>query len=502
MLIKGVSCLFKLKMMKNYQRLVKIFEEYKVISRISGVMSWDFQVFMPKNGFAAKEKQLIFLDDLQNKLIYQGDLPKIIADVSVGGLSELQKRNFFLIKKFVQHQLLVPQKLQEEFSKISLRSEVNWREARAKNNYKLFDKEFKKIVEILREIADIKSEAFSCTKYESLLDLYDAGRKEKDLDVVFAKLKGELPQLIDEIIVGQKNSFSLPKKTYREATQKKFFLTLMQKMGVNKNWCRLDEAVHPFCTGYKGDVRITTRYDKQDFLSAMFGVIHESGHALYDDGLPARYDDLLIGEDAGMALHESQSLFWEMQIARSKPFVKFLTPRVNKAFNLSLEEGELFSAINKVEKSFIRVEADEVTYPMHIILRYEIERDLINRKIETSQVPDIWGQKMKLYLGLDVANDSLGCLQDIHWSDGSLGYFPTYSLGSIYAAQIAEKAKAVIGGFDKKIEEGKFKEIVGFLKENIHQKGHSKNADDIVKDVCGKGCDADMFLGYLRSKYL
>ena len=488
--------------MKNYQKLVKIFKEYKVISRISGVMSWDFQVNMPKDGFAAKEKQMIFLDDLQNKLIYQGDLQAIVADVNVERLSEFQKRNFFLMKKFVEHQLLVPQKLQEEFSKISLRSEVNWQEARKKSDYKLFDKEFKKIIDILREIADIKSESFSCTKYESLLDLYDGGRKEKDLDVVFAKLKGALPQLIDEIIVRQKNGFSLPKKTYREATQKKFFLTLMQKMGVNKNWCRLDKAVHPFCTGYKGDVRITTRYDKKDFLSAMFGVIHESGHALYDDGLPSRYDDLLIGEDAGMAFHESQSLFWEMQIARSKPFAKFLTPKVNKAFNISVRESELFSAINKVEKSFIRVEADEVTYPMHIILRYEIEKDLINRKIETSQVPDIWRDKMKSYLGLDVANDSLGCLQDIHWSDGSLGYFPTYSLGAIYAAQIAEKAKSEIKDFEGKIEEGKFKEIVTFLKKNIHQKGHSKNADDIVKDLCGKGCDAEMFLGYLRSKYL
>jgi carboxypeptidase Taq len=486
--------------MKNYKKLTGVFEEYYKLSRISSILSWDSQVNMPKFGFREREKQMNLLGDLVNEKLYAPETLNALNEVDKSKLSLFEKRNFFLMKRFLEHKTIVPEKLQKEITAVSLKSEFNWQEARDKKDFKLFNKEFSKLMKLLQEVASIKSEFFGVSKYESLMDEYDPGRKEKDLDEVFCGLKKELPSLIDKIISKQHPS-SLPQKNYRAQTQKKFFTQIIKQLGISNNWCRIDESTHPFCTGYSGDVRITTRYDKADFMPALMGLIHESGHALYDNQMPKKYADMPIGQDAGMALHESQSLFFEMQVGRSKSFSKFITPKINKAFNLELTPDDLYANINKVEKSLIRVDADEATYPLHVILRYEIEKDLINGKIKSDDLPEVWNGKIKEYLGLEVPNDGLGCLQDIHWSDGSLGYFPSYSLGAIYAAQIKQAALAKIPNFDELVEAGKFKEITEFLKENIHKFGSEKDADGIVGGLCGKKLELSVFLGYLKGKY-
>ena len=232
------------------------------------------------------------------------------------------------------------------------------------------------------------------------------------------------------------------------------------------------------------------------------GIIHESGHAIYDSNLPQNQCTKAIGQDAGMALHESQSLFYEMQIARSMEFCKFALPHINKYLNLSISAADLYNNLNYVKKDYIRIDSDEVTYPLHIILRYNIEKDLINKKIETKDIPEIWAIQTEKLFQLKAPKNQNGCLQDIHWSDGSLGYFPTYSLGAIYASQIANKFRNILSDFDNLIEAGNFAKINEVLKENIHKKAHSQNAEEIITEFCGSKLDADCYLRYLEKKFL
>ncbi|MDA0902654.1 MAG: carboxypeptidase M32 [Proteobacteria bacterium] len=490
--------------MTNYQQLKAIFQCYYSLDQINGILSWDRQVMMPKKGFEIRKAQQILLDDLANETICDPNVGQLIADCDPSNLSAFEQRDFALMKKIFIHKTAIPQKLQQSFTKLGLETEFIWAEAKANNDFKNFNKSFKKLVEMVREIASIKSEILGVTAYEALIDQYDEGRKEQELDELFAKLSKDLPPLIDQIIAQQQQPTQFL-NDYPIALQKQLGLKIMKQFGADDSWCRADESAHPFSSSEPGDGRITTRYIKGDFISGLMAFIHETGHALYDNNRPLATMFQPIGQFQGMALHESQSLFLEMQIGRSRSFCEFLAPQICEIFSLkssACNAQTLFNNINFVQKSYIRVDADEATYPLHVMLRYEIEKALIYKEVETDDLPEIWNEKLAKYLGLNAPEISKGVLQDIHWSDGTFGYFPTYSLGAIYAANIAVRVKQLIPNYDALIAQGQFGQIINCLKEHIHQKAASKNAQQIVQDFCGFAPNADVFIDYLKGKYL
>ena len=489
--------------MVEYKKLKEIFKRYYLLEKVNEILGWDRQVMMPEGGFTMRKEQQIFLDDLSNEIVCSKEVKKLIDNCDISKLSDFEKRDFALMKNIMSHKTAIPKKLQQEFIKLGLETEQIWVKARESDNFNAFNKSFKKLVKIIREIAHIKSEVLGVSPYDALIDQYDEGRKEKDLDNLFSKLSDKLPSLIDKIIAQQKESVHFL-DDYSVKLQEKLGLQVIKSFGVDNLWCRADEAVHPFSSSEPGDGRITTRYLKNDFISGLMAFIHEAGHAIYDNNRPL--DTMLqpIGQFQGMALHESQSLFMEMQIGRSRAFCKFLAPQICDIFGLSnkiCNEESLFNKMNFVKKSYIRVDADEVTYPLHVMMRYEIEKDLIYDKIQTDDLPDVWNDKLKTFFDLKAPKVSKGVLQDIHWGSGTFGYFPTYSLGAIYASQIAAKVKQLITNYEQLIAKGEFTEILNCIKDNIHKKAAVDTADNIVKDFCGEPLNADVFLNYIKDKY-
>ena len=488
---------------KNYQKLQEIFSKYYLLNKTNAILAWDRQVMMPKNGFALRKEQQMLLDQISNDLICKPQVKELLDNCDISRLSNLERRDLDLMKKMFIHKTAIPKNLRQEFISLGLETEEIWAEARANNDFQYFNSSFKKLVAIVRQIAIIKSEILNVTAYEALLDSNDEGRKEKDIDDLFARLVIELPPLIDKAISKQEKPIRFL-KNYPVDLQEKLGLEVIKHFGFNKSWCRADESLHPFSSSEPGDARITTRYYKDDFLSGLMAFIHEIGHALYDNHRPKSKMLKAVGQYQGMALHESQSLFLEMQIGRSRAFCEFLAPKMQNIFNLDQEicsPQNLFHQINRVKRSYIRVDADEMTYPLHVILRYQIEKQLIYGEIETDDLEEVWNEKLKTLLDLKAPTVSQGVLQDIHWADGTFGYFPTYSLGAIYSSMIAKKVKELIPDFNNLIAKGDFMEILDCLKHNIHLRAATDNADAIIKNFCGKSLDSDIFIDYLKEKY-
>jgi len=364
----------------------------------------------------------------------------------------------------------------------------------------------KDVVGIVREVAKIKGEAFGCSPYDALLDQYDPGRKSAQLDKVFDDLSGFLPSFIKEVVEKQKSKkLTELKGPFPIEIQKNISRQLLDVVGFDLNHGRLDESHHPFCGGYPGDIRITTRYDENDFTSALMGVVHEAGHAMYEAGLPEKWRGMPVGEARGMSVHESQSLLVEMQACRSKEFAKFLLPILKKEFDVKgkgWSAENLYGLFTKVEPSLIRVDADEVTYPAHVMLRYYIEKYIISGDMEVEDLPDAWSQGMEKFLGIKPTDDKDGCMQDIHWMDGTFGYFPTYTLGAIYAAQLFAAAKSANKEVLPSIGKGDFSPLKDWLNKNIHQWGSKMPTDELIKKATGSELDLEVYKNHLKERYL
>ena len=360
------------------------------------------------------------------------------------------------------------------------------------------------MVELSREEAKIRADATNLTPYDAMLDIYEPGTSSASLDVLFADVKAWLPSLIDEVIEKQsREQFNAPSGIYSTEKQKALGLEVMKLLQFDFEHGRLDESVHPFCGGVPSDVRITTRYDEAEFVQSLMGIVHETGHARYEQGLPKHLAGQPAGEARSMGIHESQSLFFEMQVGRSDPFIGHLANLAGQQFSGSEFEQKNFQKIyTRVKKDFIRVDADELTYPAHVILRYEIERDLINGNIKHTDVPELWNTKMQSYLGLSTqGNFTNGCMQDIHWTDGAFGYFPSYTLGAMYAAQFMASMKKTVD-VNSVIESGDLSPIFTWLESNIWSKGSLLTTDDLVKGATGETLNAQYFKDHLRSRYL
>jgi carboxypeptidase Taq len=397
----------------------------------------------------------------------------------------------------------IPADKYKEYVMLTSEAESVWEEAKISNNFELFKPYLEKIVDFNLDFIELWG--YKDNKYDTLLDFYEPGMTVKKLDRIFGELRSKLVPLVAKIKESTQVDDSALKKHYDTQKQEEFGLFILNKMGYDFKAGRLDESEHPFTTGINsGDVRITTHYYTNDMSSALMSSLHEGGHALYEQNISKELKGTPLATGTSMGIHESQSRFWENIIGRSYSFWSCYYSELQKTFPEQLKDmplEEFYRAINKVEPSLIRVEADEVTYNLHIMIRYEIEKALINREIKVSDLPDIWNSKMEEYLGVVPPNDAKGVLQDIHWAGGSFGYFPSYSLGNIYSAQLYNAARKDIRDFDQLISRGELVKIKEWLGEKVHKHGKLLEPGEILKAVTGEEINSSYLVEYLEKKY-
>ncbi len=493
------------------EKLQELKRQLAVVSDLhhaEAVLGWDQQVLMPPKGAEARANQLGTLSKLAHEYFTADGIGKLLAELADvaahldydsddASLIRVTQRNYTKAKR-------VPAALVEEISHTSALALEAWTQARKESNFTLFQPHLEKIVALEIELANRLG--YDDRIYDALLDQYEPEMKTRQVEAIFAPFKQDVTPLI-AAIAQQANAVNgaVLTRTYAEQKQWDFGVAVIKQIGFDFQAGRQDKSVHPFTTGFGlGDTRITTRVDKNYLPMALFGTIHETGHALYDMGYRAELERTPLAGGASLGVHESQSRLWENIVGRSRGFWQYYFPRLREQFpdQLADQTAESFyRAVNKVAPSFIRVEADEVTYSMHIMLRFEIENELIEGKLKVADVPEAWNAKMQAYLGITPPNDAQGCLQDIHWSMGSIGYFATYSLGSMFSVQLYDKALRDIPTLPTQIENGQFSELLGWLRQNIHQHGAKYTLDELAKRVTGESLQSRSYLAYLKKKY-
>jgi len=495
--------------MKSYLKLCEKFETTSRIYNAMAILGWDNSVIMQPGSAEDRARQQSTLGAIAHQITTAPEINELLLDAEKNETKDLddwQKSNLRLMRNEWIHNNAVPEKLLTEMTMATSECEITWRDAKQANDFKAFAAPLKKVLKLSREVAGLKSKALKLSLYDALLDQYDEGRRSADIDNIFAGLKNFLPGFIEQVKSKQSKlpQAKKPIGPFPVEKQKAIALKMMERMGFDFNKGRLDVSAHPFSGGTSDDVRITTRYNESDYTKALMGVFHETGHALYSAGVPAKYRGQPVGNCLGMGIHESQSLLMEMQVCRSRDFINFLAPQVQEAFGNTPENSadNLYLYYNKVEPGLIRVDADEVTYPIHVIIRYEIEKQLVEGTLEVDDIPELWNKMMKDMLGVTVPSDREGCMQDIHWSDGSFGYFPTYTLGAMTAAQLFAKCKKDNPNILNEISQGNFNSLVSWLRENVHSKGCLYTADELINKVTGQPLNAEVYKDYLKNKYL
>jgi carboxypeptidase Taq len=382
-----------------------------------------------------------------------------------------------------------------------------WRRARPASDFKALLPSLQRVLDLARETGEAKAERLGTSPYEALLDRFEPGGSTKRIDQVFEDYASFLPAFLETVLAHQARRPApvLPKGPFPVEAQRRLGLELMGRIGFDFQHGRLDVSAHPFCGGIPEDVRITTRYAEDDFTQSLMGVLHETGHALYEMGLPKSWRRQPVGEARGMAVHESQSLLIEMQACRSRAFMDFAAPVIAKAFGGA---GPGWSADNlhriytRVARSLIRVEADEVTYPAHVILRYRLEKAMIAGDLKLSDLPGAWNDGMKALLGIVPPDDRQGCLQDIHWPAGVWGYFPTYSLGAMTAAQLFDAATRADPAIEPGLARGDFAPLLAWLRAHVHRLGSKLSTDELVTSATGRPLDPAVFKAHVTRRYL
>ena len=495
--------------MNAYISLEHRFARLSALGDASGILGWDQQTTMPLGAAGRRSEQLATLAVLSHEILIAPETADLLdaAEQGATGLKTWQQANLREMRRTHAHATALPADLVEARSKAASRCEIAWRQARADADFAAIAPLLSEVLTLEREAGVAKGAALGLSPYDALLDGYDPGMRQARIDPLFADLRAEFPELLAQVLARQAaQGPALPLDgPFPADVQRAIGLRLMDVVGFDATRGRLDISAHPFCGGATDDVRITTRYDEADFSTALMGVLHESGHALYEQGRPRDWLSQPVGSARGMTLHESQSLIMEMQACRSPAFVAYLAPILREAFGRSgpaWEAANLARAYTHVEPGFIRVDADEVTYPAHILLRYGLETALIASDMKVADIPAAWNDGMRQLLGLDVPNDRLGCLQDIHWFCGSFGYFPTYTLGAMAAAQLFAAARDAEPGLMEGIGHGDFAPMLRWLRINIHASGSLFSTDELLSKATGSPLDAQAYRAHLRARYL
>lgn len=495
--------------MKGTQELYEQYSEH--MRRIAdmryaaAVLQWDQETYMPVKGANGRARQLATLSEAAHELATAASFVELVTElVQRNDLNELQRKNVLL----TQEDLLRQQKLSGVFvrtlSEAVSKAFNSWVAARKENRFSLFEADLATLVALKRESAELYG--YEGHTYNALIYEYERSVTVQKLDAVFASVIPVLEELIGSITkkVAPDNSFL--HRYYAKDKQWDWGMWLVREMGFDFDAGRQDISMHPFTTNFSAsDVRITTRIDEHDFANMTWSCIHEAGHALYEQGLPDSEYGLPSGEYASLSIHESQSRLWENCVGRSKAFWKHYYPALKEYFPAQLDEvtPELFyKGINKVQPSFIRTEADELTYHFHVYIRYQIEKEIIDGSLPVKDISARWNELYKKHLGIDVPDDNTGCLQDVHWSHGSFGYFPTYSLGSFYAAQFWETARKQLPVLQKDaMNPAALELLLNWLREHIHASGRLKDSEVLCKDVTGDTLQVEYFINYAKEKY-
>ncbi len=494
-------------MSTSYAQLEKRFKRMHVLGDAASILHWDMAAMMPKGGAESRAEQMAVLATLRHAMMCEEEMADLLDGAeSEGGLNDWQAANLREMRRNHTHATALDEDLVEALSRTTSSCEQMWREARPEGDFKKIAPLLKEVLNLTRTAAQAKSEKLDCSLYDALLDQYEPDGKSAEIDPIFDRLESFLPDFLQTVLDQQKDkSFTLPQGPFAIEQQKQLGTHLMTALGFDFAHGRLDVSLHPFCGGTPDDVRLTTRYDEDDFTSALMGVMHETGHALYERGLPKDWRHQPVGEARGMSLHESQSLLVEMQVCRSDAFLKYAVPHMAETFGGQGADWSLENITNlyrQVKPGFIRVDADEVTYPAHVILRYKLERALIEGDMEVEDIPASWNEAMEKMLGITPASDREGCLQDIHWYDGAWGYFPTYTLGAMTAAQIYDAAKGALPNVENDISKGDFSGLMGWLKDNIHGVGSRLSGKELLTQATGKPLDPEVFISHLKNRYL
>ena len=473
------------------------------------MLNWDSATMMPAGGAATRAEQLATLSLLAHQQLTAAEIDDLLdaAEGANTALGSWEQANLREMRRRHAHATALPGDLVEAVARISAECEAVWRKARPANDFAAVRPLLEEMLRLQREVAQAKAQRLGVKPFEALLDRYEPGGSVAMIDRLFGELAAFLPDLIEAIIERQGAVPPPPNPSgpFPVAAQRRAAERLMTAVGFDFAHGRLDISAHPFCSGAPDDVRITTRYDEHDFSKALMGVLHETGHALYKRNLPAHWRLQPVGAARGMAIHESQSLLLEMQVCRSLAFARFAAPILREVFDgegPAWEPEALYRRQIRVRRSLIRVDADEVTYPAHVILRYRLEQAMLAGDLNVQDLPGAWAEEMRSLLGIAPDTDRDGCLQDIHWFDGSWGYFPTYTLGAMIAAQMFEAIAETIPDLPDLIADGEFRPLFAWLGERVHGQGSLMSTAQLVESATGRPLGVASFERHLRRRYL
>ncbi|WP_394520819.1 carboxypeptidase M32 [Pantoea sp. SGAir0184] len=489
-----------------YQELSRTFQRLARFGHLGAIAGVDMQTTMPPGGSQARGEAMAELSVFMHELLTDKRLGGLFDAAGQESLNDVEQANLGEMQRAWRQATLLPASLVEAKSLAGSRCEHAWRSQRPANDWQGFSANLKEVVKLSREEAQLRADALGVSRYDALLDVFEPGMTSAQLDSTFGDLKSWLPDLLQKAVARQQaKPIAQPVGPFAIESQKQLGLSVMATLGFDFNHGRLDVSAHPFCGGVPEDVRITTRYNENDFLSALMGVIHETGHARYEQNLPQQWRGQPVALARSTAMHESQSLFMEMQLGRSHAFLQHIHPQVVALMGdqPALERNNFIRLTQRVKPGFIRVDADELSYPAHVILRYEIERALIEGEIEVEDIPALWDEKMQQSLGIDTrGNYRDGCMQDIHWTDGAFGYFPTYTLGAMYAAQLFQAVKRAIPQVDELIQQGELQPVFDWLQQNIWQHGSRFPTQQLLINATGEALNPHYFRQHLEQRYL
>jgi carboxypeptidase Taq len=494
--------------MSSYIELETRFRRLAALGQATGMLHWDAAVMMPAGGAEARSEQIATLVSLRHELLCQPDMEDLLDGARAeADLKPWQTANLREMRRGWMHATALPPDLVAARSKAGMACEMQWRDARPKSDFASLSGLLGEVLRLERDAAGIKAEALGCTPYDALLDQYSPGIDTNTLEPIFARLAAFLPEFIQAVIERQAMSPApvLPDGPFPQTTQRQVGMRFMEALGFDFGGGRLDVSTHPFSGGTPDDLRITTRYDEADFATGLMGILHETGHALYERGLPKEWRLQPVGKARGMDIHESQSLLIEMQACRSKPFIDYAAPILKDAFagaGPRWDAGNLYGIFTRVSCGLIRVDADEATYPLHVILRTDLERAMLAGDLAIDDLPGAWNEAMEKLLGLKPPDDKDGCMQDIHWFDGAFGYFPSYTMGALAAAQFFAAAVKSDGQIPDAIGRGDFKPLYAWLGANIHGQGCYLETPELIEQATGAPLDPEIFLSHLQSRYL
>lgn len=490
-----------------YSQLKSILGEVYDLNSTLAVLGWDQQTYMPPGGAEERGSAMATLSRIMHLKIISDELQKNLADCekeSAGWADDSDEARLVKVsRREVNRRLRIPADWVANFAEATAIGQEKWEQAKETSDFKRFEPYLEKIVELRREYASFFQPYDHI--YDPLLDEFEPGLKTGDVQKIFSILRKEQVELIRELTSKPQVDSSFLHQPFPENLQWEFGISVISNMGFDWNRGRQDSSAHPFTTTFgMGDVRITTRVMPEYLASALFSTIHETGHALYEQGFNSSLYRTPLATGASMAIHESQSRMWENLVGRSKPFWKHYYPKLQQLFPSQLANvsfDAFYKGINRVEPSLIRTEADEATYNLHVMLRLELEIALLERKVEVHDLPGIWRDRMKEYLGVEPKDDSHGVLQDIHWAGGLVGYFPTYALGNVISAQFWQCMKKTIPDLEEQIGRGDFLPMLSWLRENIHMHGAKFETQELIKKVTGSSIDPQPYLDYLNTKF-